>query len=980
MSTDRRSPRLDPSVSEVIDRSRSIEFEFNGRTVRAYEGDTVGSALYASGVRIFSRSFKYHRVRGMLCVSGSCPNCLMTVDGVPNVRACVRRVEAGMRVKGQNAWPGLERDLFSVIDRFRWALPIGFYYKGLYRPRSLWNFSASVIRRLAGLGSVNLDAEDQASGHRWHAHADVAVVGGGIAGMSAALEAASGGARVMLVDDQPVLGGKLRYGSESQLVKVDDDIELTWHEAARHFRARIAESEWIEVLSESTVFGFYEGNLLGVRTPGGIVHLRAGQVVVATGAQEMPLTFERNDLSGVMLSTGIRRLVNLYGVRPGNTALVVTTNDEAYHAALDMLDAGMRIAAVADTRAEFRRDFDAATVLRSRGVLILPNHTMARAEGTRTVIGGIVAEMGPEGVTGNERQFDCDTIAMSGGFQPSSSLLQQAGATFMRDSDVDADIPAGMPETVHAAGDVTGIRDPSISAMQGRLAGIEASQAARPHHAGDDAKLPALKRSLRESITSYRRGALVKPAPVDLRAGPRQFVCYCEDVLAKDVVQGVGEGFRDVQMLKRYSTVTMGPCQGKMCHKRFAEMLAGETGSTLTEVGSTTSRPPVQPLTLGELAGSSHMAFKRTPIHRRHIEAGARMVETGGWQRPHSYGDPQGEAKAVRESVGMIDVGTLGKLDVRGKDAPELLDFVYTHRFSDLRPGRVRYGLMTGDNGTIMDDGTVARLSEDRYYVTTSTANVETVEQWFQWWMADREMCAYVTNVTSGYSVINIAGPKARATLSKLTEVDLSPAKFGYMRVRRGDVAGVPSILLKIGFVGESGWEIHCAAEYGEHVWDALLAAGEEYGIRPFGVEAQRILRLEKMHIIPSQDTDLLTTPFDVGADWAVKFDKGDFVGAGGLRLARDRGGRDKLVGFVMSGEAVPHDGDSVVDAENRPIGRITSSRLSPTMGKGFGYARAPARLASEGEMIRIWTEGRAHEATVTLRPFYDPEGKRLRE
>ena len=978
MTTDRHSSRLEPMPLELIDRSRTVEIEFNGRPVQAYEGDTVGSALYASGVRIFSRSFKFHRVRGMLCVSGNCPNCLMTVDGVPNVRVCVRRVEEGMKVKGQNAWPGLERDLFSVIDRFRWALPVGFYYKGLYRPRALWNFSASLIRRLAGLGSVNLDAEEHRAEHRSHAHADVAVVGGGIAGMSAALEAASNGARVTLVDDQPTLGGRLRYGTRHQAVDLGEEVAVTAPEAVRMLAGRVAESERIDVLSQSTVFGHYEGNLLGVRTPESIVHLRGRHVVVATGAQEVPLTFERNDLSGVMLSTGIRRLINLYGVRPGNSALVVTTNDDAYHTALDMLDAGMRIVAVADTRPEFRRDLDAANTLRSRGVLILHNHTMVRAEGTRTVIGGIVAEMGPDGATGNERQFDCDTIAMSGGFQPSTALLHQAGATFMRNFDVDAEIPVELPDSVHAAGDVTAIHDPSVSALQGRLAGLEATLAVKPSASG--AKLPLIKESLRESIAVYRRSVQITPAPVDLAAGPRQFVCYCEDVLAKDVVQGVDEGFQDVQMLKRYSTVTMGPCQGKMCHKRFTEILSRETDTPLTEVGSTTSRPPVQPLTLGELAGPMHMAFKRTPIHQRHLQANARMAETGGWHRPHSYGDPQEEARAVRVSVGIIDVGTLGKLDVQGKDAPELLDFVYTHRFSDLRPGRVRYGVLTGDNGTIMDDGTVARLADDHYYVTTSTANVETVEQWFQWWMADREMCAHVTNVTPGYSVINIAGPNARATLSKLTDIDLSPNKFRYMRVKRGDVADVPSILLKIGFVGESGWEVHCPAEYGEHMWDALLNAGDEYGIRPFGVEAQRILRLEKMHIIPSQDTDLLTTPFDVGADWVVKFDKGDFVGAGGLRLAKERGDRDKLVGFVMSDGKVPHDGDSVVDAENRPIGRITSSRFSPTIGKGIGYARVPAHLADEGGIIRVWTEGRPHGATVTLTPFYDPEGKRLRE
>ncbi len=978
MTAAHHSSRLDPTSTEVIDRSQSVEFEFNGRPVHAFEGDTVGSALYASGVRIFSRSFKYHRVRGMLCASGSCPNCLMTVDGVPNVRACVLRVEQGMRVKGQNAWPGLNRDLLSLIDRFRWALPIGFYYKGLYRPRALWKLSASLIRRLAGLGSVDLDAEHPESAHRSYAHADVAVIGGGVAGMSAAVEAARNGARVVIVDDQSTLGGKLRFGSRRQLVRLDEGLDLEAGEAVRQLAARIAENERIRVLSDSTAFGLYEGNLLGVRTPDGIVHLRARHVIAAPGAQEAPLTFERNDLAGVMLTTAAQRLINLYGVKPGNTALVATTNDEAYYAVLDMLDAGMRIAAVADTRPVFRRDLDAATTLRSMGVLILPNHTLIRAEGTRIVIGGIVGELGPNGTTGRERQFDCDTIAMSGGFQPASALLHQAGAAFMRDADLNADIPAQLPETIHAAGDVTGIHDPTISAMQGKLAGLQASAAMKP--ATNDTHRATLKRSLRETISAYRRRVLVAPAPVNLAAGPRQFVCYCEDVLAKDIVQGVNEGFRDVQMLKRYSTVTMGPCQGKMCHKQFTEILASETDTPIAEVGATTSRPPVQPLTLGELAGPMHMPFKQTPIHHRHIQANATMTDSGGWRRPHSYGDPQAEAKAVRQSVGIIDVGTLGKLDIQGRDSPELLDFIYTHRFSDLRPGRVRYGLLTGDNGTIMDDGTVARLAEDHYYVTTSTANVETVEQWFQWWMADREMRAYVTNVTAGYSVINIAGPNARNTLSQLTDIDLSSEKFRYMRLKRGEVAGAPAILMKIGFVGESGWEVHCPAEYGEHMWDSLLRAGAEFDIRPFGVEAQRILRLEKMHIIPSQDTDLLTTPFDVGADWVVKFDKGDFVGAGGLRLARDRGDRDKLVGFVMSDDVVPHDGDSVVDDDTRPIGRITSSRLSPTMDKGFGYARVPAHLAVEGRTIRIWTEDRPHDATVTLRPFYDPEGRRLRE
>ena len=968
MASNQHPSRLDPRPNELIDRSKTIEFEFNGRPIQAYAGDTIGSALYASGVRIFSRSFKFHRVRGLLCVTGNCPNCLMTVDGIPNIRACVQRVEAGMQVKGQNAWPGLERDLFSIIDRFRWAMPIGFYYKGLYRPRALWNLSSSIIRRMAGLGSVDSSAKHRSTNLHLYTHTGVAVIGGGIAGMSAALEAARAGARVTLIDDQPTLGGALHHGTPRELQG----------EGGESLVEQIHGEKRIEVISDATVFGLYEGDLLGVRARDKLVHLRAQEVIIAAGTQETPLTFERNDLSGVMLSTGIRRLVNLYGVRPGNTALIVTTNDEAYYAALDLLEAGMRIAAIADTRPEFRRDLGPAATLRSNGVLILPNYAMVRAEGTRTVIGGVVAEIGRGGeVTRNERQFDCDIIAMSGGFRPSTTPLHQVNAGFAYSEEMDEYVPVRLSKSVQAAGRVTGIYDPAISALQGKAAGLAAVRSLGISQ--DESRMSALERSLTEETTRYRTRAQAAAAPIDPSSGPRQFVCYCEDILLKDIVRGVSEGFEDVQMLKRYSTATMGPCQGKMCHKRFTEILAKETGRSLQEVGSTTTRPPVRPLTLEELAGPMYLPFKRTPIHHRHVQANALMVETAGWQRPHNYGDPQAEAATVRQRVGIIDIGTLGKLDIRGNDAAEILDFVYTRPFSDLRIGRVRYGILTADNGTIMDDGTVARLARNRYYATTATSNVEMVEQWFKWWMADRDMCAHITNITSGYSVINVAGPNARDTLSKLTDIDLSPRKFRYMTVREGDVAGVPSMLLKVGFVGELGWEVHCPAEYGEHMWDALLEAGAEFGITPFGLEAQRILRLEKMHIIPSQDTDVLTTPLDIGADWAVKFGRGEFVGAGGLRIASERGARDRLVGFVMQDDAVPHDGDAVVDDSNWPIGCVTSSRLSPTIHKGFGLVRVPAAYANEGESIRIWSEGRPHEAVVTLRPIYDPDGARMR-
>ena len=328
--------------------------------------------------------------------------------------------------------------------------------------------------------------------------------------------------------------------------------------------------------------------------------------------------------------------------------------------------------------------------------------------------------------------------------------------------------------------------------------------------------------------------------------------------------------------------------------------------------------------------------------------------------------------------MGIIDVGTLGKLEVVGRDAPQLLDRLYTHRFSSLPVGRIRYGLMTSDNGVIMDDGTVTRLEEDRYFVTTTSGNADVIEEWFNWWNAGAANCAHVVNVTAAYGAVNVAGPKARETLTKLTGIDLSTRNFRYMRSAQGEVAGVPCLLLRNGFVGEAGWEVHFPAEYGEYMWHAIMEAGREFGISPFGLEAQRILRLEKGHVIVGQDTDAISTPMDVGSDWAVRFDKADFIGRGGLAVAAERGLKQRLVGFVMPGVAAPEDGTPVISG-GRPVGRVTSSRVSPSLGKGFGLAWVPPELAEEGASIEVLVDHRPVVAWVTLEPVYDPEGRRLR-
>ena len=943
MTKSKAAPRLDPHPTQLIDRSTAIEFVFGGRTVQAYEGDTVASALYASGVRTFSRSFKYHRPRGLLCVAGRCPNCLVNVDGVPNVRSCTEAVRPGMNVTPQNVWPSLDRDILSVLDRLGPLMPVGFYYKTFHTPKLFWRLAQPIIRRVAGLGKIDVDSAHPAGYAHQNLHTDVAVVGGGAAGISAALSAANLGAAVTLIDDSPVLGGYLRFDTTSHSVVPSVDPSPGFEIAAELVR-QVRSSAGITVLSNSTAFGLYEDNLLGVLTTDRLVKLRAGRIVMATGSIEQPLVFDGNDRPGVMLSSGAQRLVRLYGVKPGETAVVATATNEGYAAVMDLHNAGVRVAGLVDTRPEPAWGA-VPDAVRAAEIPTLISHAVTRTEGRSHVRAAIVQKLESGVPTGERQRLACDIICMSGDLEPADALVRQAGG-------------GRTPSTVYTAGTAAGAGNLAQAVQQGR-------------HAGKLAGGSSSEQLQFDSLPSERAAPFL--------TGKKSFVCFCEDISTADIDQAIDEGFDDIQTLKRYSTVTMGPCQGKMCHAAVAAISARATGKSLSDVGSTTSRPPLQPVPMSALAGRVHLPIKRTPMDQKHIDLGAKMVDLGPWRRPLSYGSPQDESIAVRERVGIIDVSTLGKLDVRGPDSPALLDKVYTHNFSGLRNGRIRYGVLCADNGTIMDDGTVTRLADDRYFVTTTSGNVESIEEWFKWWMAGTDIEAYVTNVTSGFAAINVAGPKARETLSKLTDIDLSTDGFRYMRSKEGLVAGVPSILLRIGFVGETGWEVHFPGEFGEHMWDALMDAGRDFGIAPFGLEAQRILRLEKGHIIVGQDTDIVSTPLDSDMEWVVRFEKEDFIGRGGLVAARDRGLTNKLVGFRMRDGTVPDDGDPIVD-RGQPIGKVTSARLSPTIGKGFGLAWVPVELAEEGRDISIRIAGADVPATVSLTPVYDPEGKRLRE
>ena len=957
--------RLPAQPGERIARERVVRFTFDGHPVEGYEGDTIGSALYAAGRRTFSRSFKYHRRRGLMCCAGQCPNCIVAVDGAPGARACTEPVREGMRVEHLNAKPGLEFDLMSAVDRFGGALtPPGFYYKTFIRPRKLWPVYEKVLRHAAGLGriaKVHPDRQWQTEYRR--RHADVLVVGGGLAGLRAAASAAELGADVLLVDNGPRPGGRAIVDGQ--------------HGTARRLHDK-ALAAGVEILDGATALGYFDG-LVPVWRGSTLHQIRAQEHVFATGAVEQPLVFSGNDLPGVMLSGGACRLASLYAVKPGNRAVVATTSDRGLVAAIALHEIGVELAAVADLRSTPGPPADA---VRKLGVEVLPGHTVVEAQGGKTVAKATIAPVQASEADGGApltgRTFECDLVITSGGFVPAASLLVQAGAKTRYDSQRGHFALSEMPKSVHAAGEVAGYEDADSLSCSGKLAGLAAAHALglgnpASHKAADELRERAA------TATAHPAAAALPPAVCDQGAS-KCFVCHCEDVTAKDIRQSIAEGYDSIELCKRYTTVTMGPCQGRMCELQSVRLMAQEMGRSLDEIGTTTARPPTTPVPMGVLAGPPLEPAKRSAIHGRHRELNANVMWAGDWRRAYDYGDPEAEVLAVHRAAGLIDVSTLGKLLVRGPDAGEFLDRLYPNRLSNLKPGRIRYGVINSDAGRIVDDGTICRLDDDTFYVTTTSSGAGAVEEWFSWWLTDWGMRVYLTDITQGLAAVNLAGPKAREIMARVTELDCSNEAFKYLDGKRAPIAGVPCLILRIGFVGELGYEIHCPSAHGEHLWDALLQAGEEFGIRPFGLEPQRVLRLQKMHILVGQDTDSESTPFGAAMPWIVKLDKEeDFIGRWALERYSTEAASTTLVGFTLSDGQVPTEGSVVLDGGQAPIGQVTSSRFSPVLRQVIGMAWVPAGRASDGDTVTIADNGRTLQARVRTKPFYDPDGEVLR-
>ena len=953
-ATRAKSMRLGPQPGEVIDREQQFTFTWNDKRYSAYSGDTIVSALSAAGERIFSRSFKYHRPRGVLTASYLDPNCILQVGDEPNVRGAHRRVTPGLAVRSQNTWPSLRFDVKAANQSIARFLPAGFYYKTFIKPQRLWPAYESVLRRFAAGGTVSAAARHGYFDKRY-VHPDVIVAGGGPAGMAAALAAAELGAQVVLVEEEHELGGHLQWGDHEEL------------ETLGALRAEVDAASNIEVMLDSVVTGRYDGNWVSVlqrHLPHAVERLvkaRAKSLVVAAGLIERPYVFEGNDIPGVMLSTAVRRLINLYAVKPGERAVVFTANSEGDAAVRDLQRAGVEVARVVDAR---------------RG-----NHIM-RARGGR----GLHSVDCDDG-----QRVRCDLLVTAVGWTAPTSLLNMAGDRPIYNRSAARFFPSELPDDVLATGGIVG--DGTLDQLidhgraTGRVAARRAAVVADALYAAtpqcrEPEKAPEALVSVPESLPELP----IDEHPALFRATTHGIVDYSEDVTSKDLFGAVEEGYDSIELVKRYTTATMGPAQGKLETVNVAAVVAEATDCPIEEIGTTVWRSPYSPVTLGALAGRTFEPVRFSPMQPWHERHGASPLVAGQWIRPDHYGDAAAEARNVRTNVGLIDVTPLGKFDLRGPDVAHLLNLLYVNKWSKLEVGAVRYGVMCAEDGAVFDDGVTGRLGEDHYVMTATSSGADAVWEWIENWLQTErpDWRVHATPVTSAYASINVAGPKSRELLLRVAEgIDLSPHTFPYMRVRSARIADIDDCFMwRIGFTGELSYEIHVPAAYGMFVWETLMETGEDLGVRPFGVEAQRILRLEKGHLIVGQDTDGLTKAYAAGLSWAIKLDKDDFAGKPELVWQSTREDYFRLVGLQPLDESlVPAEGSQIIDDDGSIAGRITSSRMSPALDRSICLGQVAPHLSAAGTTVtvKLPDEGRIPATVMAQHAHFDPEGTRLR-
>ncbi|MCT4553479.1 MAG: sarcosine oxidase subunit alpha family protein [Pelagimonas sp.] len=992
----------------LIDRSKKIEFSFNGKRLSGHAGDTLASALLANDQMMIGRSFKYHRPRGVVASGAEEPNGLVNLGkGVthePNQRVTTTEIFAGLQATSQNHWPSLEFDIGAVNQAFARFLPAGFYYKMFIHPRSFWkHVYEPFIRQSAGLGKApDAETSDPDTYEHYHAHVDVLVVGGGVAGLQAARRAAESGASVILMEQTPHWGGRAAVdGGEVDGQPVQDWINAT---------VKALESmDNVTLRTRCMGSGVYDhGYALGYErltdhAPelDGPRHrlwrIRAGQIVTATGAIERPLSFAGNDIPGVLLASAVRDYAVDYGVSIGDRTVVVTNNDDGYRTAIALKKAGMDVPVVLDARA-----LGGGALMQEAqdlGIRVEKGRGIAKVKGGKRVTGVATCLQGGEGAVLEE--IACDCVAMAGGWSPVVHLWSHCGgkltwddanAFFRPDANRAPTGDKGQPFVI------------ATGSANGHLGLNDVLQDA------DAAGKLAAERMGREVAAGAPSATQIDETPIEpiwlmpQGAGPKlrmkAWLDYQNDVKVSDVQLAAREGYESVEHTKRYTTLGMATDQGKLSNINGLATLSNMLGEDIPQVGTTTFRPPYTPISMGAIAGEARgeifQPIRKTPIHAWHEDNNAVFEPVGQWRRPYCF--PRGsesnhdavtrEINATRNSLGLLDASTLGKIIVKGPDAGKFLDMLYTNMMSTLKPGKCRYGLMCNENGFLIDDGVVARIDEDTFLCHTTTGGADNIhghmEDWLQceWW----DWKVYTANVTEQYAQIAVVGPNARKLLEKLGGMDVSKEALPFMEWRDGELGGFPVRAYRISFSGELSYEIAVPASMGRAFWDLCHEAGAEFGATAYGTEALHVLRAEKGFIMIGDETDGTVIPQDLNMGWAISKKKEDYLG----KRAQTRShmadpNRWKLVGLeTLDGSVIP-DGAYILaegtnaNGQRKTQGRVTSTYYSPTLDKGIAMGlvhNGPDRMGDVIDVMR--DDGETRIPTRIVSPvFYDPEGEK---
>ncbi|PWC42322.1 sarcosine oxidase subunit alpha family protein [Azospirillum sp. TSO22-1] len=965
-----------------IDRTDERHLSFNGRAYKGFGGDTLASALLAGGATVVGRSFKLHRPRAVMAAGVEEPNAIVTVGRgaheEPNLKATLVEVYDGLEARSVNVWPSAEFDLTGVAGRlFGRFLPGGFYYKTFLWPR--WQTWEPFVRRAAGLGEAPAQPDPETY-EPFHAHCDVLVVGGGPAGLGAALAAGRAGARVILAEMDPAFGGAL-LGEDAEIDGQDAASWVAWA------LAELASMPDVTLLPRTTVFGAYDHGFFAAaerlqdhlppRVRRGprqrLWKIRARQAVYAQGAIERPVAFADNDRPGVMLAGAVRTYANRFAVAPAGRVVVFTATDAGYATALDLARHGCTVAAIIDSRPQ--ADGPLVRQAHRQGLRVHAGALVGATQG-RGWVGSV--DIVPASGHGYAERLPCDLLAVSGGWTPTVHLWAQSGGKLDWSDEAVAFLPGAGPAHLHPAGGAT----TAAALASGFAAGIRAARAAGLNGAVGEAP----------QAVSVEHG---RPAALWQVPGPgKAWVDFQNDVTTADIALAARENYRSVEHLKRYTTLGMAVDQGKTSNVVALALMGRETGRAPAEVGTTRYRPPFDPVSFGTIAGLNRGALYRPrlrlPAEAVHVGLKAHFADFGPWWRPEFY-PREGESEeaairrevlATREAVSVLDASPLGKIEVSGRDAGLFLDRMYVQTVSTIPVGRTRYVVMVSEHGVVADDGVITRLAGDRFLVGTTSGNAARVPLIFEEWLQCEwpDLDVWVVPVTEQWAVMTLAGPKARDVLRALgTDIDLAPDAFPHLAYREGTVAGLTARVARVSFTGELSYEVSVHARHAEVFLRRILEAGAPHGITPLGVESLLVLRLEKGFIHVGVDTDGTTLPDDIGMARGVAKKASDFAGRRSLtRPAGVDPNRLQLVGLLSADTHTLLPAGAQVLGASGSDGHVTSSVLSPTLGHPVALGMVRAGRARLGENVDVLSGGTRIRAKLVPPAFYDPKGERL--